>query len=66
MTGLRLGHIIASKEIIDAACNACGAITFTISSFSQRIGLYAIRRRKEIQAGFARSIRRECSTPMSA
>ena len=51
MTGLRLGHIIASKEIIDAACNACGAITFTISSFSQRIGLYAIRRRKEIQAG---------------
>lgn len=51
MTGLRLGHIIADREIIEAACNICGAVTFTISSFSQRLGIYALRRRKEIQQG---------------
>ena len=51
MTGLRLGHIIADREIIEVACNICGAVTFTISSFSQRLGIYALRRRKEIQQG---------------
>ena len=51
MTGLRLGHIIADKAIIEAANNVCGSVTFTICSFTQRLGIYAIRRRKEIQAG---------------
>ena len=51
MTGLRLGHIIADKAIIEVANNICGAVTFTINSFAQRLGIYALRRRKEIQAG---------------
>lgn len=50
-TGIRLGHIIARPDIIRAACNVCGGVTFTICSFSQRFGIYAIRRRKEIQRG---------------
>ncbi|MBR2559833.1 MAG: aminotransferase class I/II-fold pyridoxal phosphate-dependent enzyme [Firmicutes bacterium] len=50
-TGVRLGHIIARSDIIDAALNVCGGVTFTICSFSQRFGLYALRRRKEIQEG---------------
>ena len=50
-TGVRLGHIIARPEIIETACNVCGGVTFTICSFSQRFGVHAIRRRKEIQQG---------------
>lgn len=50
-TGVRLGHIIARSDIIDAALNVCGGVTFTICSFSQRFGVHALRRRKEIQAG---------------
>jgi len=50
-TGIRLGHIIARSDIIDAALNICGGVTFTICSLSQRFGLYALRRRKEIQEG---------------
>ena len=50
-TGVRLGHIIARSDIIDAALNVCGGVTFTICSFSQRFGVHALRRRKEIQEG---------------
>lgn len=51
MTGLRLGHIIADKELITCFRNVNESVNFTISSMSQRLGIYAIRKRKEIQAG---------------
>lgn len=51
MTGLRLGHIIADRELIDCFRNVNESVNFTISSMSQRLGLYAIERRKQIQKG---------------
>ena len=51
MTGLRLGHIIADKEIIAAARRVNEAVCFTINAMAQRGGIAAIRNRKDIQKG---------------
>ena len=51
MTGLRLGHIIAHRDLIDCIRNVNESVNFTISSMSQRLGIFAIRRRKEIRKG---------------
>jgi len=51
MPGLRLGHIIADKELISCFRNVNESVNFTISSMSQRLGIYAIERRREIQKG---------------
>lgn len=51
MTGLRLGHVIAQKDLIATMRQVNESVNFTISSMSQRLGIYAIRRRKEIQKG---------------
>ncbi|MEF9922451.1 MAG: aminotransferase class I/II-fold pyridoxal phosphate-dependent enzyme [Anaerovoracaceae bacterium] len=51
MTGLRLGHVIAEKSLIATMRNVNEAVNFTINSMAQRFGIYAIRRRKEIQEG---------------
>ena len=51
MTGLRLGHIIASKELIATMRRVNEAVTFTINSMAQKGGVCAIKNRKEIQKG---------------
>lgn len=51
MTGLRLGHIIAQKELIATMRRVNEAVAFTVNSMSQRGGIYAIEHRREIQAG---------------
>lgn len=51
MTGLRLGHIIADKELIATMRRVNEAVAFTVNSMVQRSGIYAIEHRKEIQAG---------------
>ncbi len=51
MTGLRLGHVIAEKEMIAAMRRVNEAVAFTINSMAQRGGIAAIKNRKEIQAG---------------
>lgn len=51
MTGLRLGHIIAQKDIIAAMRRVNEAVCFTINAMSQRGGICAIRNRKDIQKG---------------
>lgn len=51
ITGLRLGHIIADKELIATMRNVNEAVNFTVNSMAQRFGIHAIRRRKEIQKG---------------
>lgn len=51
MTGLRLGHVIAEKEMIAAMRRINEAVAFTINSMAQRGGIAAIKNRKEIQAG---------------
>ncbi|NLW23511.1 MAG: aminotransferase class I/II-fold pyridoxal phosphate-dependent enzyme [Tissierellia bacterium] len=49
MTGFRLGYIIGEKSIIECIRNVNEAVNFTINAMAQRAGIYAIRRRKEIQ-----------------
>ncbi len=49
MTGFRLGYIIGEKSIIECIRNVNEAVNFTVNSMAQRAGIYAIRRRKEIQ-----------------
>lgn len=51
MTGLRLGHIIAQKDLIATMRRVNEAVAFTVNSMSQRGGIYALEHRKEIQAG---------------
>ena len=51
MTGLRLGHIIAQKDLIAAMRRVNEAVAFTVNSMAQRGGIYAIEHRKEIQKG---------------
>ncbi len=51
MTGLRLGHIIAQKDLIAAMRRVNEAVAFTVNSMAQRGGIYAIEHRKEIQRG---------------
>lgn len=51
MTGLRLGHIIADREIIAAMRRVNEAVAFTVNAMVQRSGIYAIEHRKEIQNG---------------
>lgn len=58
MTGLRLGHIIADKELITCFRNVNESVNFTISSMSQRLGIYAIRKRKQIQEGIYNEYRK--------
>ncbi len=58
MTGLRLGHIIAHEEIIDCLRNVNESVNFTICAMAQRYGIYAIRRRKEIQKGLYEEYRK--------
>ncbi len=49
MTGFRLGYIIGEKSIIECIRNVNEAVNFTVNSMAQRAGIYAIRRRREIQ-----------------
>lgn len=49
MTGLRLGHVIANKDIIAAMRRVNEAVCFTINAMAQRGGICAIENRKEIQ-----------------
>lgn len=60
MTGLRLGHIIADKEIIAAMRRINEAVAFTVNSMAQRGGIYAIEHRKEIQAGLSAEYLKRC------
>jgi aspartate/methionine/tyrosine aminotransferase len=57
MPGVRLGHIVAHKELIDCFRNVNESVNFTINSMSQRLGIYAIERRKEIQKGLYKEYR---------
>ena len=51
MTGLRLGHIIADRELIAAMRRVNEAVSFTVNAMVQRSGIYALEHRKEIQKG---------------
>lgn len=51
MTGLRLGHVIAQKDIISAMRRVNEAVAFTINAQAQRGGICAIENRKDIQKG---------------
>ena len=51
MTGLRLGHVIAQKDLIATMRRVNEAVAFTVNSMAQRGGIYAIEHRKEIQKG---------------
>ncbi|MDY5463082.1 aminotransferase class I/II-fold pyridoxal phosphate-dependent enzyme [Hornefia butyriciproducens] len=51
MTGLRLGHVIASRELIETMRRVNEAVTFTINAPAQRLGICAIENRREIQRG---------------
>lgn len=51
MTGLRLGHVIARKDIIAAMRRVNEAVAFTINAQAQRGGICAIENRKDIQKG---------------
>jgi len=54
MTGLRLGHIIAQKDLIATMRRVNEAVAFTVNSMSQRGGIYALENRKKIQEGLYR------------
>lgn len=58
MTGFRLGYIIGEKNIIECIRNINEAVNFTINAMAQRAGIYAIRRRKEIQKGIYEEYRK--------
>ncbi len=58
MTGFRLGHIIAPKDIIACARNLNEAVNFTVSAMVQRAGIEALRRRKDIQKGIYEEYRK--------
>lgn len=60
MTGLRLGHVIADKEIIAAMRRVNEAVAFTVNSMAQRSGIYAIEHRKEIQKGLYDEYYKRC------
>lgn len=60
MTGLRLGHVIADREIIAAMRRVNEAVAFTVNSMVQRSGIYAIEHRKEIQEGLRREYYERC------
>lgn len=49
MTGLRLGHIIANKDLINTMRKVNEAVCFTINSMAQKGGVVALKNRKEIQ-----------------
>lgn len=49
MTGFRLGYIVAEKSLIECIRNVNEAVNFTVNSMAQRAGIYALRRRGEIQ-----------------
>lgn len=61
MTGLRLGHIIADKELIATMRRVNEAVAFTVNSMVQRSGIYAIEHRKEIQKGLYEEYYRRCN-----
>lgn len=58
MTGFRLGFIAGDKNVIECARNINESVNFTINSMAQRAGIYAIRRRKEIQRGIYNEYRK--------
>lgn len=60
MTGLRLGHIIADKELIATMRRVNEAVSFTVNSMVQRSGIYAIEHRKEIQKGLHKEYYDRC------
>lgn len=60
MTGLRLGHIIADRELIAAMQRVNEAVAFTVNSMVQRGGIYAIEHRKEIQKGLYKEYHDRC------
>lgn len=60
MTGLRLGHIIADRELIAAMRRVNEAVAFTVNSMVQRGGIYAIEHRKEIQKGLYQEYHNRC------
>ena len=60
MTGLRLGHIIADRELIAAMRRVNEAVAFTVNSMVQRGGIYAIEHRKEIQKGLYKEYHDRC------
>ena len=45
MPGIRLGHIIANGDFIDCFTAINESVTFTINSLSQRLGIFAMKRR---------------------
>lgn len=49
MTGLRLGHVIARRDLIAAMRRVNEAVCFTINAMAQRGGIAAIENRKDIQ-----------------
>lgn len=51
MTGFRLGHIIASKEVIECTRNINEAVSFTTSAMIQRAGIEALQQRRDIKKG---------------
>lgn len=60
MTGLRLGHIIADKELIATMRRVNEAVAFTVNSMVQRSGIYAIEHRREIQEKLYEEYRERC------
>lgn len=58
MTGFRLGHIIASKEVIECARNLNEAVSFTTCAMTQRGAIYALQNRRQIQKGLYEEYRK--------
>jgi aspartate/methionine/tyrosine aminotransferase len=58
MPGIRLGHIIANGDFIDCFTAINESVTFTINSLSQRLGIFAMKRREEIQKGLHEEYRK--------
>ena len=49
MTGFRIGWIICPSYLIDVINTLNESVIYTVPSFSQRVALYALENRKEIQ-----------------
>ena len=49
MTGFRIGWIVCPSYLIDTLNTLNESIIYTVPSFSQRVGIYALRNRKTIQ-----------------
>ena len=49
MTGFRIGWIVCPEYLINILNTLNESIIYTVPSFSQRVGIYALRNRKKIQ-----------------